>query len=30
MEHLEDAKDLLAEEFINNNILWASAKINKE
>jgi hypothetical protein len=30
MEHLEDISDVLAEEFINNNIIWASAKLTKD
>jgi hypothetical protein len=30
MEHLEDVIDVLAEEFISNNIIWASAKLNKD
>jgi hypothetical protein len=30
MEHMEDLRDILAEEFMKNNIIWASAKLNKD
>jgi hypothetical protein len=30
MEHLEDVTDILAEEFMTNNTIWASAKLNRD